>query len=325
MVKTHIDQNPLYACRLVLLFHSLIYAEFEGVAKIEFLGFEVELKCEEDNLNILTVSGFSTEEEAIAYLDKLKTAFHWLMLDRGIITEAELRVDEIQRHSNVMDGCNFKSIAGKPSTHIYKIPYGYIHTRMLGGGSIVCAPIVLDGLREGLDIATRIIQELDKKLSLSLDLYRSSTLQANLKSRFTMLITSIECLSPTEMRDEWEIDLIKKFIGEVKTYSLPPGSTDLPHEINDKKRALIGGLDRLRAKSIRQNIKQEITQVYQDSEECCRAIEIVERSFKKRNGIVHGGQAVTQEEVNDLDTVLKNLLIYRISSLPKRQLLEDFF
>ena len=277
MLKTHFDQNPMYACRLVLLFHSLIYTEFEGIAKIEFRDFEVELKCEKDNLNILTVSGFSTEEEAIAYLDKLKTAFHWLMLDKGILAEAELRVDEIQRHSNVMDGCNFKSIAGKPSTHIYKIPYGFIHTRMLGGGSVVGAPIVLDGLRAGLDIATRIIPELDKKLSLSLDLYRSSTHQANLKSRFTMLITSIECLSPTEMRDEWEIDLFKKFIGEVKTYSPPPGSTDLPDKINDKKHALVGGLDRLRTKSIWQNIRQEIMQVYQDSEECCRSIEIVQR------------------------------------------------
>ncbi|WP_144037025.1 hypothetical protein [Synechococcus sp. MW101C3] len=324
-MKTRFGQNPMYACRLVLLFHSLTYTEFEGVASIEFWEFEVELKCEKDNLNILTVSGFSTEEEAIAYLDKLKTAFHWLMLDRGITTEAELRIDEIQRHSNVMDGCSFKSIAGKPSSHIYKIPYGFIHTRMLGGESIVGAPIVLDGLRAGLDIATRIIPESDKRLSLSLDLYRSSTLQANLKSRFTMLITSIECLSPTEMRDEWEIHLINKFIGEVKTYNPPSGSTDLPDKVNEKKYALIGGLDRLKTKSIWQNIRQEITQVYQDSEEGCRSIEIVQRSLKQRHRIVHGGQAVTQEEVNDLDTVLKNLLIYRITSLPKRQLLEDSF
>jgi hypothetical protein len=315
----------MYACRLVLLFHSLIYTEFEGVAKMEFWEFEVELICEKDNLNILTVSGFSTEDEAIACLDKLKTAFHWLMLDRGIITEAELRIDEIQRHSNVMDGCSFKSIAGKPSTHIYKIPYGFIHTRMLGGGSIVGAPFVLDGLRAGLDIATRIIPTLDNRLSLSLDLYRSSTHQANLKSRFTMLITSIECLSPREMRDEWEIDLIKQFIDGVKTYNPPPGSTDLPDKINEQKKAIIGGLNRLKTKSIWQNVRQEIMQVYQDSEECCRSIEIVQRSFKKRHRIVHGGQAVTQNEVNDLDTVLKNLLIYRIASLPKRQLQEDFF
>jgi hypothetical protein len=324
-VKTRFDQNLMYACRLILLFHSLAYTEFEGVANIEFWEYEVELKCEKDNLNILTVSGFSTEEEAIAYLDKLKTAFHWLMLDGGITTEAELRVDEVQRHSNVMDGCNFKSIAGKPSSHIYKIPYGFIHTRMLGGGSILGAPIVLDRLRAGLDIATRITLELDKRLCLSLDLYRSSTLQANLKSRFTMLITSIECLSPTEMRDEWEIHLINKFIGEVKAYNPPPGFTDLPDKINERKDAIIGGLDRLKTKSIWQNIRQEIMQVYQDSEEGCRSIEIVQRSLKQRHRIVHGGQAVTQEEVNELDTVLKNLLIYRITSLPKRQLLEDSF
>jgi hypothetical protein len=66
-------------------------------------------------------------------------------------------------------------------------------------------------------------------------------------------------------------------------------------------------------------------QVYQDSEEGYRSVEIVQRSLKQRHRIVHGGQAVTQEEVNELDTVLKNLLIYRITSLPKRQLLEDSF
>jgi hypothetical protein len=98
------------------------------------------------------------------------------MIDQGIVVQAALEPEEIQRQCNVRGGCNFKSTDGLPSTHILEIPYGFIHTTCEDGGSIAGAWIALNGLREGLDIASQIIPEIDQNLVLSLDLYRSSFL-----------------------------------------------------------------------------------------------------------------------------------------------------
>lgn len=274
---------------------------------------------------MLTVSGFSTEEQAIRYLYKLKIAFHWLMLDHGIVVEAALEPDEIQRHCNVRDGCNFKSTDGLPSTHILEIPYGFIHTTYEGGGSIAGAWIALNGLREGLDIATRIIPEIDQNLNLSLDLYRSSLLQESLRARFTMLISSIECITNKDSRDIWQIALIDKFIAEVTEHDLSTEEAITSDAAKSKKESLIAGLHGLKSKPKKQLVMQEIKQLYGDTEDYRRVKSIIKASFGMRNNVLHEGKGVTREEVERLDTVVSDLLRHRIRSLPKRQLFDDLF
>jgi len=315
----------MYTCRLILLFSFLSYTEVEDVAETCFQKFQVKLDCQKGDLNILTVSGFSTEEQAIDFLDKLNTAFHWLMLDRGIVVEAALARDQIQCHSNVKHGCNFNSIDGRPSTHIFEVPSPFIHTKFGKAGSIVGASIVLDGLRAGLDIATRIIPELDDRLSLALDLFRSSTRQECLKARFTMLITSMECLTNEETRDDWQIHLIDKFIGEVNACNPATESADLHDELQAKKDSMIGALKSLKYKSKLQLVKKEIRRIYEDKEDYKRIKAMVKELFQKRHRIVHLGENVSQEQVESLESIQKDLLIHRITSLPKRQLFEDMF
>lgn len=285
----------------------------------------VKLVCEPRNHNILTVSGFSTEDQAIRYLHKLRIAFHWLMLDHGIVVEAALEPEEIQRHCNVRDGCNFKSTDGLPSTHILEIPYGFIHTTYEGGGTIAGAFIALNGLREGLDIATRIIPEIDKNLNLSLDLYRSSFLQESLRARFTMLISSMECLTSKDSRDIWQIGLIDKFVAEVTEHNLSTEDAITNDVAKSKKDSLIAGLHGLKSKPKKQLVMQEIKQLYGDTEKYRRVKGIIKASFGKRNDVLHEGKDVTREEVERLDTIVSDLLRHRIRSLPKRQLFEDLF
>lgn len=315
----------MYTCRLILHLSSLSYTEFQDVAEVCFQGLQVKLDCQDNDLKILTVSGFSTEDHAIAYLDKLNTAFYWLMLRSEIIAEAAMELEEIQRHSNVKHGCNFTSIEGRPSTHIFEIPYGFVHATYEGGGSIVDASIVLDGLREGLEIATRIIPKLDEKLRISLDLYRSSTLQENLKARFTMLITSMECLVNEVKRDDWQIKLIEKFIDDVNAYQIITDQDDLRDELRDKKERMVGGLSNLKNEPKWLLIEQEIREAY-EGVEGSQGMEItIKKLFKRRHRIVHQGSEVTRQEVDCLASATKALLMNRISSLPKRELFEDLF
>jgi hypothetical protein len=319
------DETKVYTCRLFILFHSRDYTEFRDTAETSFQDMDVKLVCETRNHNILTISGFSTEDQAIRYLNKLRIAFHWLMLDQGIVVEAALEPEEIQRHCNVRNGCTFKSADGLPSTHILEIPYGFIHTTYEGGGSIAGASIALNGLRAGLDIATRIIPEIDQSLNLSLDLYRSSFLQENLRARFTMLISSLECLTSKDTRDAWQIGLIDKFIAEVADHDLSTEEASTNDVLKSKKESLIAGLRGLKSKPKKQLVMQEIKQLYGDSEDYRRVNDIIKASFGKRNDVLHEGKDVTREEVERLDTVVSDLLRHRIRSLPKRQLLDDLF
>jgi len=285
----------------------------------------VKLVCEPRNHNILTVSGFSTEEHAILYLQKLQIAFHWLMLDQGIVVEAALEPEEVQRHCNVRDGCNFRSTDGLPSTHILEIPYGFIHTTYEGGGSIAGASIALNGLREGLDIATRINSEIDQSLNLSLDLYCSSFLQENLRARFTLLISSMECLTRKEARDTWQISLIDDFIAQVTEYDLLPGQGVVNDSERSKKESLISGLKGLKSKPRKQLVMEEVKQLYGGTAEYKRIKDIIKASFGKRNEVLHEGRDVSREEVERLDKVTNDLLRHRIKSLPKRKLFDDLF
>jgi hypothetical protein len=68
-----------------------------------------------------------------------------------------------------------------------------------------------------------------------------------------------------------------------------------------------------------------LNQLYDDSEEFKRAKRIIKASFAKRNRILHEGEGVSLEEVERLDKIQKEVLIHRISSLPKRRLFEDIF
>lgn len=315
----------MYTCRLILLLNFLSYTEVEDVAETYFQGFQVKLDCQKGDLNILTVSGFSTEKQAIGFLDNLNTAFQWLMLYRGIVVEAALALDQIQCQSNLKHGCNFNSTDGRPSTHIFEDTSPFIHTKFGRAGSIVGASIVLDGLRSGLDIATRIIPKLDDRLSLALDLFRSSTRQECLKARFTMLITSMECLTSEETRDDWQINLIDKFIGEVNACNPAMESADLNGELQAKKDSMIGGLKSLKYKSKLQLVKKEIKRIYEDKEDYKRIKAMVKDLFQKRHRIVHSGEDVSRSQVESLESVQKDLLIHRISSLPKRQLFEGLF
>lgn len=315
----------MYTCRLVILFHSREYTEFRDTAETTFQDMEAKLVCEPRNHNILTISGFSTEGQVIRYLNKLRIAFHWLMLDQGLVVEAALEPEEIQRHCNVRNGCNFKSAYGLPSTHILEIPYGFIHTTYEGGGSIAGASIALNGLKAGLDIATRIIPEIDQSLNLSLDLYRSSFLQENLRARFTMLISSLECLTSKDTRDTWQIGLIDKFIAEVADHDLSTEEASTNDVLKSNKESLMAGLHGLKSKPKKQLVMQEIKQLYGDSEDYRRVKHIIKASFGKRNDVLHEGKDVTREEVERLDTVVSDLLKYRIRSLPKRHLFDDLF
>jgi len=317
----------MFKCRLILLFHSREYTQFLDSAEISTQELDMRLTCQAENHNVLTVSGFCTEEQAISYLEKLRIAFYWLMLDQGIVVDASLEQKDIQRHCNVRDECNFNSINGQSSTHIYEKEYPYIHTTYTGGGSALGASSVLSGLRRGLAIAARIIPEIDESLGLSLDLYRSSILQDNLRARFTMLISSMECLKLkcAERRDDWLIALLDRFIAEIKDHDLSPSQSINIDDVNAKKDSLIEGLKGLRNKPKKQLLLQELNQLYDDSKEFKRAKRIIKGSFAKRNRILHEGEGVSLEEVERLDVIQKDVLIHRISSLPKRRLFEDIF
>ena len=315
----------MFKSRLILLFHSRDYKEYQDSAETNFQDLDVKLLCKPQNHNVLTVSGFCTEEQAIKYLKQLKTAFHWIMLDQGIVVDASLEPEDIQRHCNVRDGCNFSSINGRASTHIYETEHPYIHTTHTGGGSVLGAPIVLNGIKRGLAIAARIIPEIDDDLSLALDLYRSSILQENLRARFTMLITSMECLTSKESRDEWQIELLDKFIAEINDYPLSQSLSNLNDDTGAKRESLISGLKGLKNKPKKQLVLQELEQVYADPEDFARVKRIVKDSFGKRNSVLHEGRDVKPDEVERLDRIQNSLLVFRISSLPKRQLFEDIF
>lgn len=313
----------MYKCRLILVLYSREYGRFQGSAQFSHPVFDLDLTCQPENHNVLTVSGFNTEEEAVDYLRYLKIAFHWLMLDQGIVVDAMLEREGVQRRCNVKDGCNFNSINGRTSTHVYENDSSYIHTTYIGGDSILGATIVLEGIQTGLALAGRIIPEIDETLSMSLELYRSSILQQNLRARFTMMISSIECLVSTESRDDWQIAMLDKFIIEVRDYRTEQYLPISNGELNAKKDSLIHGLIGLKRKPKKQLVLKELKQIYLDPDEYKGIKEVIKASFGKRNSVLHEGKSVSIEEVERLAGILKDLLLHRISLLPKQRPLDD--
>jgi len=313
----------MYKCRLILLFYSKKYTRFEDSAQIGDPYLDVRLVCDPENHNVLTISGFDSEVEAIDYLKTLRVAFHWLMLDQEIVVDASLEPEGIQRHSNVKDGCNFSSMNGRAATHIYERDSSYIHTTNIGGDSILGASIVLECIQRGLAFAARISPEIDERLSTSLGLYRSSILQENQSARFTMLISSMECLTNMESRDAWQIAMLDKFITEVKEYGVEQDVPFSNEELKAKKDSFISGLLGLKSKPKKQLVLQELKQIYDDPEEFKIIKQVIKASFGKRNSVLHEGKSVSLEEVERLARIQRDLLMHRITSLPNRKLLED--
>ena len=66
--KTSVAKATMFKCRLILLFHSREYTEFLDSAEISTQELDMRLACQAENHNVLTVSGFCTEEQAINYL-----------------------------------------------------------------------------------------------------------------------------------------------------------------------------------------------------------------------------------------------------------------
>jgi len=95
--------------RLIIQLHSRKFTHFVDEAQIELSEVRLDLRCKSDNHNELIISGFSHQKEALIYLDKLRLAFFFMMLDDDIIVDACLDAEEAQLHSNVENGCTFRS------------------------------------------------------------------------------------------------------------------------------------------------------------------------------------------------------------------------
>lgn len=303
--------------RLIIQLHSRKFTHFLDEAQIELSEVRLDLRCKSDNHNELIISGFSHEKEALIYLDKLRLAFFFMMLDDDIIVDACLDAQEVQLHSNVENGCTFRSANGRPSTHVLDIPYGYIHETYEGGGCTTNASVVLQGIRKGLIIAATPIKPIDEDLRLALDLYRGSLLQENLRARFIMLIISMERLAGKEKKGAREIALIEVFIDLVKNHDLAETEkTGSNKDAKDLQKSILNTLDRMKTKHPRKLIIREVKEVYANSTHLKRAKGIVEASFAKRNDIVHEGRDVTLEQVEGLESVQRDLLKHRILTLP---------
>jgi len=267
--------NPTFAFRIVI--RSLEGRGFDNEEEIPDLissQERIKLSCEvmkkspgeqkEFDKLILKAGGFVSENEASQYLKKI--------------------IDSIY-----LSGLLFKSPYKIIDFDIFKEDKSFFMIGGIGGVSLgLSMPILLSSFGDNLNNAANLIDKLDKKQLLALELYNLVHFETSKRTKFVILITAIECLTKQEKNSPQLIEQVDKLIKIAEESDI------------EQKEYLINRLQNIKSESHLASCKRFIKEKLGKEEE----IIAFKKYYNIRGDIVHDGRE--QEGIN-LDHQLSGL------------------
>jgi hypothetical protein len=145
--------------------------------------------------------------------------------------------------------------------------------------------------------------QVSETVSTSFDLWSSSRSEGSGRARLLLLVMAIEALVDQAPRSESEINLLDTFLSVVRDSSLP----------DDARKRLRNGLSVLKRESVGTSCQRMVVDRLGEA-----AGQTFRRCYRLRNLIAHGGKApdarMLSQEANELDLIVKMLLLHRLAS-----------
>lgn len=300
----------------------------------ECLGLSLRLGSQ-SGLYFFSLGEFPDEEAGNRFIPKLWAGLMWALLHLGVSPIAELSPqnvkytkDPIAAGENISRSLGLKvdkigcildgaSPAVYESTKVVKVMTGQNVTLLQG----FAPDRTVAFINEALSLPRPAAVLADTKLKVALDLYNAFFREASTNARFLTLNMVLEALAPSELKHQFALDAITRWIDEIKQLQK---ATDSESDEWEAYESLIREVGFRREKSIRSSIRSLVRLTLSPSDPEAEALsrEAV-RLYDVRSRLVHDGyvpgedlgQAVTR--IREIDFRVLRARFLRVASEPE--------
>jgi hypothetical protein len=277
-----------------------------------------------DPYHILTVIGFSSEQEATTFVERLPAALAHLLLERGIAADVALRPRAITYYPDpVVAAENFSRSFGATfdgpldgvidGSAVAIFPSEKKLRTITGGFASVYTTIparhALEILLAGANFADASRLNSDPKLATALELYGAYFVEHSGRARFLTLIMALEALTAPAKKSQTALDLLARWKAETRSVI----------ESIEENHADVGSLEALEREllfrqdeSIGLQIRNVVAYELQGDSDVTETVREAKRLYNLRSTLVHEGFL----EASKLDkaTSSAKILVHRVLS-----------
>jgi hypothetical protein len=271
--------------------------------------------------HVLSAVGFGSQEEANAFLATTRSAFSWLLLQKGIVSEANLAPQQIQYNTDLIEaGKNLSRSFGDADLGLVDAiidgSQAAIFETLRNVRKFTCFPPSIKNIVRSDQALSVIIDGAslpqsrhageNQKLSVALELYGAFFTEQSTKAKYLTLIMSLESLATATSKTPLAIELIEKWAAELEQLKdhLPPLSDDAA-SLEALQRELLFR----REDSVRSQIRKLVfSTLHPDIDASDRARDAV-RLYDFRSTLVHEGTVDSQKLATALTEA--KALVYR--------------
>lgn len=221
-----------------------------------------------DQQYVLTITGFSSQGAAEKYIAAIRSGLAWVILNKGLSFQADTELQNVTYAKNPYEAAknlskNFDlAIEGgvdglidnnRPAVYasdktIRTSTVGTPHSIVVITSVSDMFPLLLEGA--SFPNASNLVA--DRKLLLSLELYGAYFTEYSTNAKFLTLVMALEVLANGRRRRQAVLDLLDKWIGEVKQLLEQP---NLNQDDQESLEALKGEIQSRQEESIRRKIR----------------------------------------------------------------------
>jgi hypothetical protein len=146
---------------------------------------------------------------------------------------------------------------------------------------------------------------ISKPTILAAELYCSAAFEASSRARFLTLCTALEVLSPRRKQPPAVVAQIDEWMAVARL------KKSERTELDGDWKSIEGSLGRLKTQSITKSLRDKVLDIDNrpEANRSTRAVKL----YAKRSVVVHCGGAVSDEELVDLEDIVRDLLIAAIA------------
>jgi hypothetical protein len=295
----------------------------EEVIELGDLKFSLKLQ---NQLYVLKIDGFPSENEAKNYINNAWAGLMWVLLKRGISPDAELKAQEVKYAEDPYQAA--KNLSNNLGLQIEGPVDGLIDgarpavyptekkIRAITVGKptvVVTTPVetVLRILGEGASFQRSDELVEDKKLQVALELYGAHFTEFTSNARFLTLVMALEALASGVRRTQLVLDLLDKWEIELKELleNVEPNSDDAS-SLEALRRELLFRRD----DSIRRRIQSLVLKTLLDhgDEDAEKVAKKAVKMYDLRSKLLHEGWVEPQKlskATSDTEHIVKRILL----------------
>jgi hypothetical protein len=291
-----------------------------------------------DEQYVLTVTGFSSQESAEKYISVIRSGLAWVLLNKGLSFQADTELQNIaytkdpyeaaknlsknfgitikggmERVDGLIDS-NRPAVYASDKT-IRTSTVGTPHSIVVITIASDMFPLLLEGA--SFPHASNLVT--DRKLLLALELYGAYFTEYSINAKFLTLVMALEVLASGRRRRRVVLDLLDKWIGEVKRLLEQP---NLNQEDQESLEALKGELQARQEESIRRKIRALVhdTLAKNDDADAYNTARQAVQIYDQRSTLVHNGtlpvselRSATRNAKRIMERLLKAIYLSSVS------------